>query len=128
MHTAVLVHRDIKPGNALLALDGPPLIGFGIARMSGATALTATDVVIGTSGYLPPEHARARDEEVGPPSDVFSLGCLPAFAATGRPPFDGAWLPARPSARSTRSPRPGPARPAPASPSAPADGGAADTA
>ncbi|WP_244950245.1 serine/threonine-protein kinase [Streptomyces griseofuscus] len=89
VHTAGLVHRDIKPGNVLLALDGPRLIDFGIARVGGATALTATDVVIGTPGYLAPEQAHARDEEVGPPSDVFALGCVLAYAATGRPPFGG---------------------------------------
>ncbi|MFH9607029.1 ABC transporter substrate-binding protein [Streptomyces sp. NPDC017448] len=85
VHAAGLVHRDVKPGNVLLALDGPRLIDFGIARQEGATALTATGAVIGTPGYLAPEQASARPP--GPPCDVFSLGCVLVHAATGRGPF-----------------------------------------
>lgn len=85
VHEAGLIHRDVKPGNVLLALDGPRLIDFGIARHEGATALTTTGAVIGTPGYLAPEQASAGPP--GPPGDVFSLGCVLVYAATGRPPF-----------------------------------------
>ncbi|MGW0122904.1 bifunctional serine/threonine-protein kinase/ABC transporter substrate-binding protein [Streptomyces sp. NPDC003327] len=87
VHASGLVHRDVKPGNVLLALDGPRLIDFGIARSAGATALTATDAVIGTPGFLAPEQAEARTDAIGPPADVFSLGCVLAYALTGERPF-----------------------------------------
>ncbi|MGW3954334.1 bifunctional serine/threonine-protein kinase/ABC transporter substrate-binding protein [Streptomyces sp. NPDC004752] len=87
VHAVGVVHRDVKPGNVLLALDGPRLIDFGIARAAGATALTAPDAVVGTPGFLAPEQAQARAAEVGPPSDVFALGCVLAYTASGRRPF-----------------------------------------
>ncbi|GAA3877590.1 hypothetical protein GCM10023084_33060 [Streptomyces lacrimifluminis] len=87
VHAAGLVHRDVKPANVLLAVDGPRLIDFGIARAADETAITSTDLVVGTPGFLSPEQAEARGAAVGPPSDVFSLGCLLAYAVTGRPPF-----------------------------------------
>ncbi|MGW1842051.1 bifunctional serine/threonine-protein kinase/ABC transporter substrate-binding protein [Streptomyces sp. NPDC001966] len=85
VHGAGLVHRDVKPANVLLALDGPRLIDFGIARHEGATALTEPDALIGTPGYLAPEQASG--EWAGPACDVFALGCVLAYTATGRRPF-----------------------------------------
>ena len=85
IHDAGLIHRDLKPSNVLLAEDGPRVIDFGISRAAEATSVTHTGLVIGSPGFLSPEQAQGR--EVGPPSDVFSLGALLAFAATGRSPF-----------------------------------------
>ena len=85
IHAAGLIHRDLKPSNVLLAEDGPRVIDFGISRAAEATALTRADLVIGSPGFMSPEQAEGR--ETGPPSDVFSLGAVLAFAATGKGPF-----------------------------------------
>ena len=85
VHACGLVHRDIKPANVLLSADGPHLIDFGISRALDETSLTATGIVVGTPGYMSPEQAESNSP--GQPSDVFSLGALLAYAATGKPPF-----------------------------------------
>ena len=89
IHARGLVHRDLKPGNILIAADGPRVIDFGISRaLQGAgTVLTAARTTMGTPAYMSPEQAEGR--EIGPSSDVFSLGSVIAFAATGAAPFDG---------------------------------------
>ncbi|MEU0239111.1 serine/threonine-protein kinase [Nocardiopsis sp. NPDC006198] len=85
VHAHRIVHRDLKPGNVLLAADGPRLIDFGIARALDATSYTRTHAVLGTAAFMSPEQVTGAS--VGPASDVFSLGCVLAFAATGRSPF-----------------------------------------
>lgn len=90
IHKCGLVHRDLKPGNVIIADDGPRVIDFGIARAVDASSLTATGTVIGTYSFMSPEQIRA--DRAGAASDVFSLGSVLAFAATGRGPFDAPTL------------------------------------
>ncbi len=85
IHACGLVHRDLKPSNVIMADDGPRIIDFGIARTVGAKPVTATGAMVGTYAYMSPEQVRG--EQVGPASDVFSLGSTLVFAATGQPPF-----------------------------------------
>ncbi|SPE62970.1 Serine/threonine-protein kinase AfsK [Streptomyces netropsis] len=90
IHRCGLVHRDLKPGNVIMADDGPRIIDFGIARAVDASSLTATGAIVGTYAYMSPEQIRA--DRAGPASDVFALGSVLAFAATGRSPFDAPTL------------------------------------
>ncbi|MGW2840497.1 serine/threonine-protein kinase [Streptomyces sp. NPDC001493] len=88
VHQQGIVHRDVKPSNVLLALDGPRLIDFGIARALGATvSLTSTGASVGSPGYMAPEQIRGGD--ISGAADVFSLGAVLAYAATGSAPFPG---------------------------------------
>jgi eukaryotic-like serine/threonine-protein kinase len=83
IHRAGLVHRDLKPSNVLLAADGPRVTDFAVSR---ALERSAAGPAAGSPGFLSPEQARGRGE-IGPASDVFSLGAVLAYAATGDGPF-----------------------------------------
>jgi WD40 repeat protein len=85
IHACGLVHRDLKPSNVILADDGPRIIDFGIARAAEASPMTTAGMVVGTYSYMAPEQLLG--EVAGPASDVFSLGCTLAFAATARVTF-----------------------------------------
>ena len=85
IHSHGLIHRDLKPGNILVAADGPRVIDFGISRTTEGTVVTATHTTIGTPAYMSPEQAQGHP--VGQASDIFSLGSVLTFAATGAAPF-----------------------------------------
>ncbi|MFF9851300.1 serine/threonine-protein kinase [Streptomyces litmocidini] len=85
IHGASIVHRDLKPSNVLLAADGPRVIDFGIAYAADATSLTGSRATIGTPSFMAPEQAAGRP--VTPATDVFALGQVAAYAATGVPTF-----------------------------------------
>ncbi|MEU0541714.1 serine/threonine-protein kinase [Nocardia sp. NPDC005978] len=87
IHAAGVTHRDLTPGNVLLTESGPRVIDFGIAKLVAEThAVTASGALIGTPGYMSPEHVLGGD--IGPQSDIFSLGSVLTFAATGHSPFE----------------------------------------
>ncbi|MET9676866.1 protein kinase [Streptomyces sp. NPDC006482] len=86
VHGVEVLHRDLKPANVLLGAAGPKLIDFGIAQAFEATALTSTGLVVGSPGFMSPEHL-VGSRAVVPASDVFCLGAVLAFAASGHGPF-----------------------------------------
>ncbi|MET3987888.1 putative Ser/Thr protein kinase [Streptomyces sp. PvR034] len=81
VHACGLVHRDLKPGNIIMAGDGPRVLDFGIARAVESTRLTATGAAFGTPGFLAPEQAQGN--EVTSSADVFALGAVLVAAAGG---------------------------------------------
>ncbi|AXG78698.1 protein kinase domain-containing protein [Streptomyces paludis] len=95
IHAAGLIHRDLKPSNVLVTIEGPRVIDFGIARALETVSeepqvegLTATGTLVGSPGFMAPEQVRG--DRVTAASDVFCLGSILAYAATGRPPFGDA--------------------------------------
>ncbi|MFB9570907.1 serine/threonine-protein kinase [Streptomyces yanii] len=87
IHRVGVVHRDLKPSNVVLSPEGPRVIDFGISRAMDQQTLTMTGRVIGTPPFMSPEQLQA-PRGVGPRSDVFSLGTLLVYSATGHGPFD----------------------------------------
>jgi hypothetical protein len=85
VHACGLVHRDLKPSNVLVTVDGPRVIDFGVVRSVDASVATRTGALVGTPAFMSPEQVRG--DEPGPAGDIFSLGSVLAYAATGRRPF-----------------------------------------
>ncbi|MFG2514705.1 protein kinase [Streptomyces sp. NPDC048584] len=88
IHAAGIIHRDLKPSNVLVTIDGPRVIDFGIARALETVTdggLTRTGALVGSPGFMAPEQVRG--DRVTPACDVFCLGSVLAYAATGTFPF-----------------------------------------
>ena len=85
VHRQGLAHRDLKPGNVMVAAEGPQVIDFGIARAMEADGPADDARIIGTPGFMAPEASRG--EPSGAPADAFALGGILVHALTGRGPF-----------------------------------------
>jgi len=92
-HAHGIVHRDVKPSNVLLPLDGDlggsKLLDFGIAHLHGSTRVnTHTGMMLGTPGYMAPEQARG-EPDIDARTDLFALGCVLHESVCGQPAFSG---------------------------------------
>ncbi|MEV8227665.1 protein kinase [Streptomyces sp. NPDC079167] len=86
VHELGMVHRDLKPSNVMLTVDGATVIDFGVARATEQSQLTRSGMVVGTPAYMAPEQATTKRDLTGA-ADVFALGSVIAYAASGSPPF-----------------------------------------
>ncbi len=85
IHDEDVIHRDLKPANVLLTHAGPKVIDFGIAAAADAARITSRGLMVGSPGWLAPEQIESGDAT--PASDIFALGLVLCFAASGEPPF-----------------------------------------
>jgi serine/threonine protein kinase len=91
IHASGIIHRDLKPSNIILAYDGPRIIDFGMAEDAEASAPAEFQAVIGNPRYMSPEQLKS--QPVTPQSDVFALGAILVYAATGHDAFAGPGIP-----------------------------------
>jgi hypothetical protein len=85
IHSASIIHRDLKPSNIIIGSDGVHVVDFGISAIQEEASLTGTGAVVGTAAWMSPEQVEG--SPVGPEADIFNLGLVMAYIATGAHPF-----------------------------------------